>query len=69
MVSLGPELKMQKTYENDLIRTLELFFAKTARKNTKYSTYETILKIAHLAKAIANAKAIAFAKWSVGVQN
>ena len=30
---------------------------------------ETILKIGHLAKAIAHAKAIAFAKWSVWVQN
>ena len=35
---------------------------KTARKNTKYSRNETILKISHL---IAHAKAIAFAKWSV----
>ena len=40
----------------------------TARKNTKYSQNETILKIAHLAKAIAHAKAIAFAKWSVLVK-
>ena len=38
---------------------------KTARKNTKYWRNETILKIGHLAKAIAHAKAIAFAKWSV----
>ena len=36
---------------------------KTARKNTKYLRNETILKIGHLAKAIAHAKAIAFAKW------
>jgi len=42
---------------------------KTARKNTKYSRNETILKIGHLAKAIAHAKAIAFAKWSVWVKN
>ena len=33
---------------------------KTARKNTKYSRNETILKIGHLPKAIAHAKAIAF---------
>ena len=39
---------------------------KTARKNTKYSRNERILKIGHLAKAIAHAKAMAFAKWSVG---
>ena len=36
---------------------------KTARKNTKYSRNETIPNIGHLAKAIA------FAKWSVGVKN
>ena len=42
---------------------------KTARKNTKYSTNETSLKIGHLAKAIAHAKSIAFAKWSVWVKN
>ena len=42
---------------------------KTARKNTHYWRNETILKIGHLAKAIAHAKAIAFAKWSVSVKN
>ena len=42
---------------------------KTARKNTKYPRNETILKIGHLAKAIAHVKAIAFAKWSVWVKN
>ena len=42
---------------------------KTARKNTQYWRNETILKIGHLAKAIAHAKAIAFAKWSVWVKN
>ena len=42
---------------------------KTARKNTKYSRNEKILKISHLAKAIAHVKAIAFAKWSVWVKN
>ena len=33
---------------------------KTARKNTKYPRNESILKIGHLAKAIAHAKDIAF---------
>ena len=42
---------------------------KTTRKNTKYSRNETICNISHLAKAIAHAKAIAFAKWSVWVKN
>ena len=42
---------------------------KTARKNTKDSRNETILKIGHLAKAIAQAKGRAFAKWSVWVNS
>ena len=41
---------------------------KTALKNTKYARDETILKIGHVAKATAHAKAIAFAKWSVWVK-
>ena len=36
-----------------------------ARKNTKYSRNETMLKIGHLAKSIAFACAIAFAKYSI----
>ena len=42
---------------------------KTARKSTKYWRNETILKIGHLVKARAHAKAMAFAKWSVWVKN
>ena len=42
---------------------------KSARKSTKYSRNETILKIGHLAKAIPHAKAIPFAKWSLWVKN
>ena len=42
---------------------------KSARKNTKYSRKETILKTGHIARALANAKAIALAKWSVSVKN
>ena len=38
---------------------------KNAQRNTKYSRNKTILKICHLAKAIAHAKAIAFAKCSL----
>ena len=38
---------------------------KTAQKNTKYSRSETMLKIGHLAKSIAFAWAIAFAKYSI----
>ena len=42
---------------------------KTAGKNNKYWRNETILKVSHLAKAIAHAKSIAFAKLSVWVKN
>ena len=38
---------------------------KTARKNTKYSRNDTMLKIGHLAKSTAFAWAIAFAKYSI----
>ena len=38
---------------------------KTARKNIKYSRNNTMLKIGHLAKSIAFALAIAFAKYSI----
>ena len=44
------------------------YVQKTAQKNTKYSRNDNILNIRHLAKAIAHAKAIAFAKWSVWVK-
>ena len=42
---------------------------KTARKNTKYSRNERILKVGRLAKASAHAKGIAFSKWPVWVKN
>ena len=38
---------------------------KTTRENIKYSRNETMLKIGHLAKSIAFAWAIAFAKYSI----
>ena len=70
MVSLDQKLKMSKKMRKSIyISTLELFCAKTAGKNTKYSRNETILKIGHLANAIAHAKAIAFVKWSVLVKS
>ena len=53
---------MRKTILDDY---KSCFVQKTARKNTKYARNETILKIGHLAKAIAHANSIAFAKWSV----
>ena len=42
---------------------------KTSEKNTKNSENETMLKIGHLAKAIAFERAIAFAKYSIWVKN
>ena len=42
---------------------------KTTRKKSKYWRNETILKIRHLANAIAHANAIAFGKWSLWVKN
>ena len=54
----------QKRAKNDSTSTLELFCGKkTARKNTKHSRNEIILKIGHLPKAID------FAKWSVWLKN
>ena len=64
MVSLAQKLKMPKTIPQE---HQSCSVQKTGRKNTKYSRNETILKIGHLAKAIAYARAIAFAKWSVWV--
>ena len=69
MVSLGLKLKKAKTSEPNSTGTLQLFCGKILRENTKYSRNERIFKIGHLAKAIAHAKAIAFAKWSVCVKN
>ena len=82
MVSLRQNLKTEKTCEKPffkIIRSVKKKLEKTLNipemrqiyklaifQNTKYSRNETILKIGHLAKAIAHGKAIYFAKWSVG---
>ena len=67
---LVKNFKCQKHAKKHAKRTLEMFSAKkTARKNTKYSRNAKSLKIGHLAKAIAHAKAIDFAKWSFWVKN
>ena len=68
MVSLGQKSKMPKTYEKRFHKSVTVVLCsmeKAAPKPTKYSRNETILKIGHLAKPIAHANAIAFAKWSV----
>ena len=64
MVSLGQKLKWPKTCKKPFYEHIRVVLCKkTADKNTKYSTNESILKIGHLAKAID------FAKWSVWVKN
>ena len=42
---------------------------KNPKKNTKYSTNQTILKIGQIAKAVAHAKHKAFPQWPVWVKN
>ena len=71
MVSLGQNLKMPKTCEKPFYKdsySYSCSLQKTSLKNIQYRRNETILKIGHLAKAIAHAKAMAFAKWSVWVK-
>ena len=64
MVSLAQKFKWLKLAKKDSTSTLELFCGKkTARKNTKYSRNEIILKIGHLAKGID------FATWWVWLKN
>ena len=61
---------MPKTWGKRFYKSIRVVSCKkTAPKNAKYSRNESILKIGHLAKGIAHAKAIAFAKWSVWVKN
>ena len=68
---MGYSLCMMTDFQNGLLsRIFRVFFVeKNVRKNNKYWSNETILKIGHLAKAIAHTKAIAFAKWSVWVKS
>ena len=61
---------MPKTFQKPLYKNIKVVLRKKPlEKNTKYWRNETILKIGHLAKAIAHAKAVAFAKCSVWVKN
>ena len=70
MVSLGQKLKMPNTCQKPFYKNIKgVSLEKTARERTKYSKNERILKIGHVAKAVAHTKAIAFAKWSVWVKN
>ena len=70
MVRVGQKLKIPKTCEKPFNKNITLvLLQKTAPKDTKYSTNETILKMGHLQKAIAHAEAIPFEKSSVWVKN
>ena len=60
----GSKIKNTKNMPKTIVQEHQICSVqKPIRKNTKYSRNETILKIGHLAKAIAHAKAIPFAKW------
>ena len=69
MISLGEKLKIPKTCEKPFQRIIKVVLCKKPLKKPKYSRNERILKIGHLAKAIAHPKAITFAKWAVWVKN
>ena len=67
----GQKLKMPKTCKNPFYKNITVVLCKKTAKKEKHqiTRNEIILKISHLAKAIAHIKAIAFAKWSVWVKN
>ena len=70
MVSLGQQLKMPKTCEKPLSENIRVILCKKPFEKTPNIREMTqFFKIGHLAKVIAHAKAIAFAKWSVWVKN
>ena len=70
MVNLGQKLKIPKTCKKPFYKNIKVvLWNKQLKKNTKYSRNERSLQIGHLAKAIAHAKALAFAKWLVLLKN
>ena len=66
MVKLGQKLKMPKTCEKPFYKKIRVVLWKNRAKNTQDSSIETILKIGHLAKAIAHPKAIALKNGQFG---
>ena len=61
------KIKMTKNMPKTVLRPrISFSVQKTAAKNTKYLKNQTILKIGEIGH---EAKAIAFAKWSVWVDN
>ena len=70
MVSLGQKLKMPKTCEKPFYNIIRVAVCKkNSRKKTKYWRNKKISKFGHLTKAIAHAKSMVFAKWSIWVKN
>ena len=68
-VSLPQKTKMPENAKTILKEHYSCSVQKTVRKNNKYSRNETMVKIGHLAKAIADPKALTHAKCSVWVKN
>ena len=63
ILTLSQKLKFQKNLSKSILQIIHsCSVQKTAPKNTKYSRNETILKIAHHAKAIAHAKSSLWVK-------
>ena len=59
----GSKIKIPKNMSKSILQIIySCSMQKTAPKNTKYSRNETILKIAHHAKAIAHAKSSLWVK-------
>ena len=70
MASLGQKLTMPKTCVKPFYKNIEsVMCKKPLEKTPNIREIRRFLKIGHLAKAIAHAKAIAFAKWPVWIKN
>ena len=65
MVSFGQKLKMPKRCEKPFYKNNRVVLCETLLKKKKIQEIRRVGKIGPLARAIAHAKAIAFAKWSV----
>ena len=66
----GSKIKNAKNIKKPILQEhYSCSVQKTVRKNTKYSRNTSILKIGHLAKALAHVKAIGLAIWSVSAKN
>ena len=66
MVSLGQQLKMPKTCEKPFYKKIRVVLWENRTKKIQNSRNKKILKIGHLAKAIAHPKAIALQNGQFG---